>query len=67
MNLKKALGKNIKKYRQTNNLTIKNLSSILNISYSYLKNIEEGKCNLSIKLINEIANALNIDIKDLFK
>lgn len=64
--LYKAIGKNIKKYRLSANLTQSQLADKVQISISYLSKLEANSCNksVSISVLNDIANALNVDIKD---
>lgn len=60
-----TIGKNIKFYREKAKLTQMKLAELSGISISYLTKIEALKCNKSISLavLNNIANTLNIDIK----
>lgn len=63
------IGTNIKYYREQAKLTQIQLAEQAGISISYLSKIEAAGCNksLSISALNQIANALNIDIIDFFK
>lgn len=63
------IGTNIKYYREQAKLTQLQLAEQAGISISYLSKIEAAGCNksLSISALNQIANALNIDIIDFFK
>ena len=67
--LYRIIGKNIKYYREKSNLTQIQLADLSGISISYLSKIEADGCNksLSISVLNEIANALNIEIIHFFK
>ena len=62
------VARNIKKYRKIKGMTQKELASISGYSYAYIRRLEGPKCekNFSIQTIYEIANALDIDIKELF-
>ena len=64
-----TIGSNIKHYRQQANLTQMQLAEKAQISISYLSNIEASGCDksLSISVLNQIANVLNVEIKDFFK
>jgi DNA-binding XRE family transcriptional regulator len=42
------------------------LSYMINIEYSQISRIELGKINTTINTANEIAKALEIDVKELF-
>lgn len=63
------IGKNIKQYREKANLTQVELAEQSKISVSYLSKIEANGCNKSISLsvLNQIANVLNVEITDFFK
>lgn len=64
----KNVSKNIKKFRIQNNLTQKQLAEKIGISLSYLSKIEASNCNKSFSLhvLFDIADALNVDIKEFF-
>ncbi len=64
-----TIGKNIKFYREKAQLTQIKLSELSGISISYLTKIEAPSCNksISLALLNNIANALEIDICDFFR
>ncbi len=63
-----TIGQNIKRYRQQNSLTQKELASLADISISYLSKLEASGCNksLSISVLNKLANILNVDITAFF-
>lgn len=67
--LYRIIGLNIKHYREYANLTQVQLAEKAKISISYLSKIEAFGCNksLSISVLNQIANALNIEIIEFFK
>lgn len=57
----------IKEFRKKNGLSIKKLSELTGISRSYLYNLENNKkFNVNLDKLYKIANALNVNIKDLF-
>ena len=57
----------IKQIREKKNITAYKLAKKLGISRSYLSELENNKrMNVSLKLLYEIANALEVNIKDLF-
>lgn len=58
---------NIKKIRESKEISIRSLSNMTNISRTYLSNLENNKyTNPSIDMLEKIANALDVNIKDLF-
>lgn len=64
-----TIGKNIKHYRKSAKITQIKLSESSGISISYLTKIEAPNCNksISLALLNDIANALNINICEFLK
>ncbi len=67
--LYRIIGANIKYYREQRNLTQVQLAEQAKISISYLSKIEATGCNksLSISILNQIANVLDVEISDFFK
>lgn len=67
--LYRAIGANIKHYREQANLTQMQLAERAKISISYLSKIEAAGCDksLSISVLNQIANELDIEISEFFK
>lgn len=66
-NLNITVSKNIKYYRKLANLTQLKLSVITEISKDYISEIERGKTLPSLKRLEKIANALNIEPYKLLK
>lgn len=60
--------KNIKKYRKSANLTQQELADKIEVSMHYISQIESAKPNkyFTLVVIGRIADALNIDIRQLF-
>ena len=60
--------KNIKKYRKTANLTQQELADKIEVSMHYISQIESANPNkyFTLVVIGRIADAHNIDIKELF-
>ena len=67
--LYRVIGANIKNYREQAKLTQVQLAEQTKISISYLSKIEAAGCekSLSISVLNQIANVLNVDISEFFK
>ena len=63
-----VLRKNIKKYRELKGLTQHQLADKAGISMNYIAKIESKKMQrgFTIVVLGRIADALNIDIKNLF-
>ncbi|MGM9878580.1 MAG: helix-turn-helix domain-containing protein [Bacilli bacterium] len=64
-----VIRKNIKKYRLAKKLTQQNLADMIEMSREYICDIENDSRNKhpTISVLGRIADALNIDIKDLFE
>lgn len=67
MNLKQVLGKNIRYYRFKNNYTQEHLAELLDISTTYMSDIECGKRNVSLDIIEKVAALFEVKYSDLFR
>lgn len=65
--LSKRIGKRVSQERRKKNLTTEKLAYENGISKGYLSDIENGKKLPSIKMLERIAEALEVDISTLFK
>lgn len=67
--LYRVIGKNIKHYREQNNLTQMQFAEQAKISISYLSKVEAAGCSksISISVLNQIANTLGVEISEFFK
>lgn len=63
----KAFGQRVKNLRKQRKLTQEQLTAILNISVDHLSKIELGKRGISIDLLLDISEALNISTDFLLK
>lgn len=63
--LLKRFGKNVKIERIKKDLTREQLSEIMNVSVNYLSNVENGKANMSLAKVLELAEYLKTDIENL--
>ena len=63
----KNIGIKISKYRNQRNITQEELANKIGISYSYITQIEAPNVvkKMSLEVLYDIADALDIDIKDL--
>ena len=59
------IGERIKRYRKKMNMTQAQLAENLNVSTSYMSQIERGKACCSLFKLDDIATILNIDYIDL--
>ncbi len=60
-----VLGKKIAQIRQSTGLSQNNFAEILHISREHLAKIETAKRSVSLDLLINIADSLNIKVKDL--
>ena len=69
IDLYRVIGANIKNYREQSKLTQVQLAEQAKISIRYLSKIEASGCDksLSISVLNQIANALGVEISEFFK
>lgn len=68
LELYRTIGQNIKFYREKAHLTQQELAEATKLSLSYISKIEASGCNksMSISALNQIANALKIEINNFF-
>ena len=66
MNIKQKLGLKIKELRKAKGLSQERLANLAEIDRTYLPTIEKGERNVSIEVVEKLAKALDIKIKDLF-
>lgn len=66
-NLKALFGKKIKEQRKQHNYTQAKLAELVNVDDKHISCIESGKNFPSPDLIERIAKALKLEIKDLFE
>ena len=59
------LGENIQKYRKAKGLKQLNLAIALDCTYEYISRVEKGQKYLSLRKIFELADILEVDVKDL--
>lgn len=66
MDLKEKFGKKIKSLREEKSFSIEYLANIANIDRTYISDIEKGTRNVSLLIIEKLAKAFEVNIKDLF-
>ena len=68
MTQENKIGKNIKKLRQTKELSQDRLSKLADVSYNSIIKLETGGItNPTIETLQKIAKALNVSVDDLLK
>lgn len=65
-NIKKAVGKRIRIIRKAKGLTQEEVGEKADLNYKFVGKIERGEVNPSIETLFAVANALNIDLPQLF-
>lgn len=63
----KYLGLNISYYRRLKNLSQEKLAELINISRTHMSRIENADCAVSLDVIFDICEALNISPEKLFE
>ncbi|MFH6972253.1 helix-turn-helix domain-containing protein [Flavobacterium petrolei] len=66
MNLKEKFGHKIKQLREQKGYSIEYFANIANIDRTYISDIEKGKRNVSLLIIEKLSKALEINIQELF-
>jgi transcriptional regulator with XRE-family HTH domain len=66
MNVKVKIGQRIKELRTLAGYSQMKLSDRSNLDRTYITSVENGKRNISIENINNIATALNVTLKEFF-
>ncbi len=63
--LLKSLGGRIRTIRKEHNVTQERLAELADLNLSYMSEIERGHANVSLCIVNSIAEALGISIAEL--
>ena len=66
MNIKEKIGKKLKVLRTEKKLSQEKLAHLANLDRTYIPDIEKGERNISVTVLEKLATALNIPIKDFF-
>lgn len=62
----KQFGERVRDLRKAQGLSQEELAEKADLHYTYIGGVERGERNLSLKSIERIANALKMDIRELF-
>ena len=65
-NTLKKLGDRIREIRESRKLTQEELAYQADLDYSYVNQIENGRKNPTVQILEQIAKVLKVTIKDLF-
>ena len=66
MNIKEKFGNKVKSLREQKSISIEHLANISNVDRNYISDIEKGKRNVSIEIIEKIISALDTDFATFF-
>ncbi|OXA83966.1 helix-turn-helix transcriptional regulator [Flavobacterium columnare] len=66
MNIKEKFGQKVKLLREEKSISIEHLANISNVDRNYISDIEKGKRNLSIEIMEKIIIALGTDFNAFF-
>ncbi|PZX95052.1 transcriptional regulator [Flavobacterium aquariorum] len=66
MNIKEKFGFKVKELREQKGFSIEFLANISNVDRTYISDIEKGKRNVSIEIIEKIILALDSDFATFF-
>ena len=64
--LEKRFGAKLAYIRKARKLSQMKLAEIVNMNFNYIGQIERGEANVTIKTMHILADALDIELKDLF-
>lgn len=67
MDIKQKFGKRLKELRLQKGLSQETLANIADLDRTYIPSIEKGERNVSITVIEKLANALGVALTDLIK
>lgn len=63
--IQEKFGDNLKKVRTNKGLSLRSLASMCNLDDSNISKIENGKVNIQLSTIFELAKGLNVEPKEL--
>ncbi|MDR1974463.1 MAG: helix-turn-helix transcriptional regulator [Bacteroidales bacterium] len=64
-NILEVFGGNVQKYRKERKVSQEKLAELAGVHRTYIGMIERAEKNITLRNIEKIAKALNVDIKDL--
>ena len=67
MDIKQTFGQKVNALRKGKNLSQEDLAEKSGLNRPYISAIEQGKRNVSLEVIEKLAEALEIEIKEFFE
>ena len=64
--IEKRFGAKLAYIRKSKKLSQMKLAEIVDMNFNYIGQIERGEANVTIKTMRILANALDVELKDLF-
>ncbi|REL28204.1 XRE family transcriptional regulator [Thalassotalea euphylliae] len=65
-NYQVQFGISVRKHRNAKNLTQEELANLAELDRTYIGSVERGERNVGLVNIHKIANALKVEVKELF-
>ncbi len=65
--LEKRFGAKLAYVRKSKKLSQMKLAELVDMNFNYIGQIERGEANVTIKTMKTLANALDIEVGDLFE
>ena len=65
--ISKTLGQNIKRIRLKKRMSQGDICRAIDMDRSYMSAIEGGKVNVTLVILEKLANALNVSVDELLK
>lgn len=66
MNIKEKFGQKVKELREEKGFSIEQLANVSNVDRNYISDIEKGKRNASIEIIEKVITGLETDFATFF-
>lgn len=65
-NIEKKFGAKLAYIRKTKKLSQMKLAELVDMNFNYIGQIERGEANVTIKTMKNIADALGVEVSELF-
>lgn len=65
-NLEKKFGAKLAYIRKSKKLSQIKLAEMVDMNFNYIGQIERGEANVTIKTVKNLANALDVEVSELF-
>ena len=66
IDIEKRFGAKLAYIRKSKKLSQMKLAEFVNMNFNYIGQIERGEANVTIKTMKVLADALDVELKDLF-